>query len=1129
MKDLIKTGLLLLLALLLPASAAAYDFAVNGIYYDYCNEYGTVEVAQSPSSDKYFGYVSIPATVTYNGTTYTVTAIGDWAFYYCYGLTGISIPNSVISIGEGAFYGTGLVRVTIPDNVTTIGEEAFLNCKSLVSATIGNSVTAIGKEVFFGCNNLASVTIGNSVKSIGYEAFFCCESLRSITIPNSVTDIGYQAFNGCEGLTSIDIPNSVASIGEAAFWGCNSLESVNIGNSVTSIGKKAFAFCSGLTNIKVDSGNPKYDSRNECNAIIETSINTLIAGGKGTVIPGTVTSIGDYAFEGSGLTSMPIPNSVTSIGERAFRHCESLTSMIIPNSVTTMGFSAFESCCNLANVTIGTSLTSISQSAFFCCSSLTSVTIPNSVISIGYAAFQDCSSLKSVTIPNSVTSIGGQAFSFCSNLTCVAIPNLVTAIGNGVFMGCSSLSSVLIPNAVTTISNYAFYGCESLPSINIPNSVNSIGSKAFANCSGLTDVYSYIVDPSAISMGYYVFEKESSSYTGCTLHVPQGTADVYRADGLWQPYFEQIVDDVAAVAGRVDFTGGQYPAIEVTPHVSTGWDKIFVLYDTEGVAMTFTATTDDTVAWYRLDYSGGQLDMEEITDITHTGNVTTLTQVIPNMGYRIAVGDDNIYYCWVVNYADYYMELNDLSINNEAPCDLLSFTIDGRADAIPYYTVNGKPQVLDREIKLKYNTLVWDDTYCSWQEQEIVESFAALDQGVKIVPPLCNTVFEIKGDRFLEYWGEEQMLASASFYTQAVDCHTTMAPNDDVLIDMNGELSGSAPLHLSFTGYPTDAVANSAWEIATDPEFENVIISQFNEDELEYTFTNAGNHYVRYRVANATGTCEACSDIYTIRVNKGANPDLPGDVNGDGKVNVSDLNDVLDIILRGYGYTTTADVNGDGEINITDINKIINIIIASTAAEEHECVDLGLPSGTLWATCNIGAEYPYENGDYFAWGETAPKRVYDWGTYKWWNSTDNSLTKYCTNGDYGTVDNKTELDPEDDAAYVNWGPSWRMPTLTQIQELYDYSSGEWMTMDGVEGWLVTGPNGNTMFLPAAGSFEIEWIEDVGTYGNYWTRNLYRSSVNASELRLFNIDRVGWQINFYYRSRGRSVRAVRVED
>ena len=275
--------LLSLVAVLLTAlSAQAYDFQSGDLYYNVTSD-TTVEVAyQSKSSDNYQGLTTatIPETVTYNGTTYSVTSIGKSAFKWCSSLTSVTIPNSV----------------------TSIEYEAFELCSSLTSVTIPNSVTSIGNYAF---NN--------------------CFSLTSVTIPNSVTSIGYYAFYGCSSLTSISIPNSVTSIGKWAFSSCSSLTSVTIPTYVTSIGECAFAYCSSLTSIVVESSNTMYDSRENCNAIIETASNTLIAGCQSTTIPNSVTSIGVHAFRGcSSLTSVTIPNSVTSIGKSAFKLCSSI-------------------------------------------------------------------------------------------------------------------------------------------------------------------------------------------------------------------------------------------------------------------------------------------------------------------------------------------------------------------------------------------------------------------------------------------------------------------------------------------------------------------------------------------------------------------------------------------------------------------------------------------------------------------------------------------------------------------------------------------------------------------------------------------------------------------------------------
>ena len=258
----------------------------------------------------------------------------------------------------------------------------------------------------------------------------------------------------------------------------------------------------------------------------------------------SVTQIGDRAFHSSRMTSVIIPTSVTSIGNQAFFHCSSLTSVYIPNSVTYIGNQAFYNCSSLTSVVIDNSVTEIGDYAFHFCTGLTSMSLGNSVTKIGNGAFSSCSSLTSVTIPNSVTEIGEWVFDGCSNLTSAIIGNSVTAIGNFMFNGCSSLTTIEIPNSVTSIGKQAFCYCSSLTSVVIPNSVTSIGDYAFWECSNLTNFYTYIEDPSSVPLGTDVFNGVPTST--CILHVPGGTAELYRAADQWSA-FTNIVEDMTGI------------------------------------------------------------------------------------------------------------------------------------------------------------------------------------------------------------------------------------------------------------------------------------------------------------------------------------------------------------------------------------------------------------------------------------------------------------------------------------------------------------------------------------------------------------------------------------------------------
>ena len=453
----------LLLALFLGMGTAyAYDFSVvvsgKTFYFNLIDAtHHYVEVTYPGTySNPYGGFtkptgnISIPDGFYSGSTLYTVTKIGDRAFYGCSGLTGsLTIPSTVNSIGVDAFYNCSGFSgsLSVPNSVTTIGSWAFSNCGFTGSLTIGNGVTVIGAYAFYqSVSFTGSLTLGSSVTSIGQYAFQNCAGFTgSLTIPSSVTTIGNNAFQNCFGFTgTLTLGSSLTSIGDKAFYNCNKFTgSLTIPSSVTTIGESAFYNCRGFTG--------------------------------SLSIPNSVTTIGSEAFYYcNGFTGiLTIGTGVTSIGDHAFKNCTGFT-QVNYNATNCADLSygidnsPFAGC--VGTLTIGTTVQRIPQNMFFGCSGLTgSLTIPNSVTSIGPTAFTGCMGLTgSLTIPNSVTSIGTSAFQACSGFT----------------------GSLTIGTGLTSIGSSAFNGCTGFTSMNVlPETPPSLGSSAFQNVPTTIPVY----------------------------------------------------------------------------------------------------------------------------------------------------------------------------------------------------------------------------------------------------------------------------------------------------------------------------------------------------------------------------------------------------------------------------------------------------------------------------------------------------------------------------------------------------------------------------------------------------------------------------------------------------------------
>lgn len=600
-----------------------------------------------------------------------IKSIEASTFSWCRELTSISIPESVTSIGSYAFeHCTELTSIILPEKLTYIGPGAFECCSSLTGIYIPAHVNSIGKgsindydptldfthphvlsmaqtnidgsiynfRVFYGCTNLKSITVDSQNKS--YDSRNNCNAIietasntmiqgcTNTVIPNSVTTIRNGAFHGYSDLASISIPEGVTTICSYAFGDCTSLTSLTLPKSVSKIAPKAFNGNSGLVSIQVDPANTVYDSRGNCNAIIETSTGTIILGCKNTTIPESVTGIQDYALPEDWKTGKPdgplyvgnvllgyigdMPENTTiivkdgtkRIASHAFASCGGLTAIVIPESVTSIGESAFSVCSNLKSITIPSGTSTIEPYTFYS-SGITSVTIPGSVNIIGHNAFEYCDGLTSVYIQDGVTSIEDKAFNECTNISTVSIPNSMSIIGDyQVFdYACqidtliwntpnipisafkkfynNSIKCVSIGPDVTEIDQSAFAYCQTLDSVYISEGVCSIGDMAFSGCGRLKSIK---IPQSVTSIG-------NSAFSGCTgltsIIIPESVTSIgdgafdgcnafpegvlYINDILYE-YFGQMPQDTSITVrdGTTRIASGAFSCY-------TGWTSISII------------------------------------------------------------------------------------------------------------------------------------------------------------------------------------------------------------------------------------------------------------------------------------------------------------------------------------------------------------------------------------------------------------------------------------------------------------------------------------------------------------------------------------------------------------------------
>ena len=784
------------------------DLEIDNLYFNFTSDSTVCVTCKTENYNSYSGDVVIPESINYDGKDYIVNAIDEKAFYNCSGLTSITIPNTITTIGSYAFYGCGgLTSVDIPNSISIISDDAFRNCTGLLNVNIPDSLQTIGNNSFMGCTGLASLTIGKSVASIGNSAFNNCNNLKELTwnaincssngnmstsnietvtigpevvvlpnnfvsgskiseviIPNSVTWVGFSAFQNCGGLSSIEIPNSVTTIDNNAFYHCTGLSDVSFGNSVYYIGSQAFHSCSGLTSITIG---PR------------------------------VQTISDLALAGcTGLERIDLPNSLINIGYGVFYNCNRLSSITVPSRVVEIGEMACYNCSGLTCVTIGNSVSTIGSNAFLNCNGLSKVVISN------------LASWSKISFENNTANplyYSHHLYLNDKEIKHLVIPDGVTSIGDYVFINGTSFIDLTLPVTLESIGNNSFEGCKRLTDITLDSSISSIGSGTFKDCTAINSVTCMASTPPAMA-GVDCFD--SDCYDWATLYVPGDKVEVYNSTLYWNKFANSVG------------TG-----IEV--------DGIYYLFnlDTSEATVTFK---DQTYCTY-----SGEVVIPE--NVNHDGIDFIVT----------AIGEAAFAYC------------------DELTSVILPNTVTSIGDYAFMYCEN-LPSIDIPNTVASIGDNAFDGCSC-FNTIEIPNSVMTIGdmafQG-------CTNVTDLTIGS-----GVTQIGAKAFNYCNALNTVTCKGNKPPTMDNSN-----------CFTSYGYQA---------------KLLVPHASIDDYK-----SANYWYKFAAIEGFDVSE------------------PGDVNGDGGINISDVTALINLLLSGGEISAGSDVNGDGQVNISDVTALINRLLS---------------------------------------------------------------------------------------------------------------------------------------------------------------------------------------------------------
>ncbi len=1042
----------------------------------------------------------------------------------------------------------GCKNTIIPEGVSAIQNNSFHSCKDLLSINIPSSVLKIGNNTFENCTNLKYLYASEGLQEIGDNAFKSCFNLSKINLPSTLISIGEGAFCYCPNLISvvsqIQLPFAVLDNSFCSGW--QIIDGNVIINPTAAVlyvpsGTKENYQNSGWNNfVSIVEGAPKevtidgytysYSLEERVAYVIPDDYQQLdkVEIPSSIFIEGTqyrVKGISKGTFTYGEMTSVVIDSGIETIAPYAFFNCMHLKELKLPASLKMIGNSAFEACLEITNIVseaitpvditddvfsddiyskatlkvpygsktnyqeaknwtkfvnieempaydkgfyfriqnneaeivsgsirysgeivipeivkfnnVEYPVTSISKGAFWGCEDIVALHIPSSVTSIAVGSFVLCSNLASIVVDENnsiydsrdncnaiVETATNTLISGCMN---TSIPNDIVVIGDCAFEGQLQLKSITIPNGVTTIGGRAFRGV-SFTSLEIPGSVTSIGKGAFEDCDKLTSLIVKIPTPLSVDQYTFWFDQKQT-----TLYVPSGSESLYGVADYWKDFKEiKAIEDPDEFS--LNFMGQTIKDGATLLINAEGWS---------GLGSIYTDTGDNTKNGLFIFISkGGKVSGNYSLEIINN----TL-----NGDLKWSMGGET----YALNEVTKLEKTFSTDENGIASVKFSAENIPSEGSLEAKLTVSIGEKTKTFYIKIDFKKKESPDLTVSGKVGEPV------DLGLSVKWASWNVgagAPEEYGNHYA--WGELEPKAdySASTYNFYNNGYTKYGS-----IDNKYELDEA------------DDVARQKW----------------GEDWRMPTFDELKELYEKCSFSNETYNGVPVTKVI------GPNGNYiymsgPGNFTGQTLYFKNTVGSYWSRNLETDSYAKDLDfftsyrsLNGDTRYHGQSVRPVYAKIVSGKAGEP---VDLGLTSGTLWSSCNIGASTPEEYGSYFAWGETAPKSNYDWSTYKFGGGS--NFTKY------NSSDGLTELALEDDAAYVLWGENWRMPTHQQELELVNECSWESTTLNGISGYKITGPNGNSIFMPRGGLYDGTdydadgtTISSVNTGGWYWSSTL----------------------------------------